>query len=212
MTLSRFLVYTGAVALLVTYAVAARDAEPTPALPVYRSADLAPEWVDLDDPTEPAHRVGPFALTDQTGRAVTEADLDGRVTVVSFFFARCTSICPSLRSNLADVQAAVAGDDGVQILSLTVQPEHDTAAVLAAYAGANGVDADRWRLLTGDRDAIYGLARASFFADVAEGGFLHTETVYLLDAERRIRGVYTGTLPLEVRHLIDDARALRDEA
>ena len=210
MTLPRFLAFVAAVALLVTYTVAARGGTPSsPALPVYRSADLSPEWVDLDDPTEPSHRVGAFALTDQAGRPVTEADLDGRVTVVSFFFARCTSICPSLRSGLAEVQAAFADDDRVQILSLTVQPEHDTAAVLAAYAGANGVDADRWRLLTGARDTIYDLARMSFFADV---GFLHTETVYLLDGERRIRGVYTGTLPLEVEYLITDARALRAEA
>ena len=199
--------------VLVVHAMGASTGVGAPApLPVYRTAALTPEWVDLDDPAEPVHRVEPFGLTDQRGRTVTEADLDGRVTVVGFFFARCTSICPTLRTSLADVQAAFPRDSGVQILSHTVQPEHDSVEALAAYAAANGVDADRWRLLTGDRDAIYALARRSYFADVAGGGFLHTETLFLVDGQRRIRGVYTGTLPLEVEQLVADARALRAEA
>jgi len=195
---------------LVGAAVAFSASRPEPAtLPVYRTADLTPEWVDLD--AAPAHRVGAFALQDQSGATITEADLDGAVTVVSFFFARCTSICPSLRSNLTRVQEAFANDGRVQILSHTVQPEADSVSALRAYAATNHIDPARWHLLTGSRDAIYGLARASYFADVAEDGFLHTETVFLLDGQRRIRGVYTGSLPLEVDRLIEDARTLSAE-
>ncbi|MEM0960979.1 MAG: SCO family protein [Bacteroidota bacterium] len=202
---------TRILAFLVTLTAGAAfafGAEDSRSLPAYQSADLTPEWIA---PAEARHAVGSFHLSDQTGADVTEADLDGRVTVVSFFFARCTSICPSLRSNLSDVQTAFHTDDRVQILSHTVMPETDSVDALGAYAGANGVDATRWRLLTGDRDVIYRLARESYFADVAEGGFLHTETFYLLDGQRRIRGVYNGTLAIEVAQLVSDAEALLAE-
>lgn len=188
--------------------LALRRAAPPRSLPVYSTADLTPAW---PTPGERAgdHRVGAFRLVDQTGRPVTESVLDGHATVVSFFYAECTTLCPSLKTQLARVQDAFAGDAGVQILSHTVQA--DSVAALRAYAAVNGVRAPQWRLLTGPRETITALARTNYFAPVADDGSLHTETFWLVDGERRIRGVYNGTLAVDVDQLIADVRALRRE-
>ncbi len=68
-----------------------------------------------------------------------------------------------------------------------------------------------------DRTAIYKLARDSYFADEdldlqnLENEFLHTENFYLVDKNRRIRGVYKGTFPTEVNRLIEDIEILKQE-
>ena len=69
----------------------------------------------------------------------------------------------------------------------------------------------KWRLLTGGRDTIFWLARDSYFVDVEEStgdGFFHSETFVLLDAQRRIRGVYNGTKEFEMKQLIQDIGTL----
>lgn len=71
--------------------------------------------------------------------------------------------------------------------------------------------------MTGDREEIYALARTSYFADEDLGfgkgtdDFLHTENFVLVDGQKRIRGVYNGTLPLDIRRLIEDIRLLKSE-
>ena len=71
----------------------------------------------------------------------------------------------------------------------------------------------RWRLVKGTREAIYRLARDSYFADLeadlAEDDFLHTENFILVDKDRRIRGVYNGTLAFDVQRLIEDIAILK---
>ena len=189
----------------------------SPRLPVYTDRDLTPRFVDPDTASD-LHRVGSFQLTDQHGTAVTAADLEGRISVVSFFFARCPAICPSLISNLERARQAFAGDDQVVLFSVSIDPQTDSVAVLSHYARLRRIDGRRWHLLTGQRDAVYALARRSFFAESTipgargQGDFLHTELVYLVDGRRRIRGVYNGLLPLDMPRLVDDIRALKLES
>ena len=81
----------------------------------------------------------------------------------------------------------------------------------------NGITNSNWHLLTGDRASIYKLARQSYFAEENIGfskdssEFLHTEHVMLVDKTGRIRGVYNGTLSLEMQHLVEDIRSLKSE-
>ncbi|HEX8695717.1 MAG TPA: SCO family protein [Longimicrobium sp.] len=187
-------------------------------LPFYRGPDLTPEWIAQDSPEYAAiHRVADFALTDQHGETVTARELNGRVTVASFFFTSCGQICPTLRSSLARVRDAFAGDTAVLLLSHTVVPEADSVGALAAYAHRHGIHGRQWRLLTGGREEIRRLARESYFVELDDpggntaGNLVHTETLVLLDAGRRIRGVYDGTLPYDVAQLIEDVRALEEE-
>jgi protein SCO1/2 len=183
-------------------------------IPFYREVGGGPEWLDPESPEADAHRLAPFALTDQTGAMVTRETLAGRVSVTSFFFTRCGDLCPTLRSNLTRVQDEFLAEDDVLLLSISVTPDADTPEVLARYAATNGIVAAKWRLLTGDRDEIRELARDSWLVELTDGArhgvdsLAHTETVVVADGEGRIRGLYDGSLRLEVDRLIEDVHAL----
>jgi protein SCO1/2 len=179
-----------------------------PALPFYSDTTLTPVWTA---DTVRLHRIGNFSLVDQRGHAVSELDFNGRVTVVTFFYATCKDLCPKLQSKLASVRSAFRDDPRVQLISISVAPEHDTAPVLAAYATANHIEAPDWLLLTGARDEIDRVARTSFFATtpiVRAAPATHGETIWLIDPSRRIRGLYNGTMPLDTRRLMEDIATL----
>jgi protein SCO1/2 len=187
-------------------------------LPFYRTAALTPEWLAGPDRASPAvHRVSAFDLRNQHGAAVRDSILDGRVSIVHFFFATCGGVCPATRVNLAQLMRAVPDAD-VRILSHSVQPERDSVAALAAYAELHGIRDPRWQLLTGTRSEVERLARESYFVNLSDGRsygteqLAHTETVVLVDRQRRIRGVYNGTLPLDVERLRDDIAMLVSSA
>ena len=138
--------------------------------------------------------------------------------VASFFFSSCAQVCPILKNELARVQAQYLDDDRLVILSHSVMPEVDSQETLARYAELNDIDARRWHLLTGDRAEISALARDGYFVDVGStpgdlGGYdlIHTEAVALLDGQGHIRGLYTGTLKLEMDRLLEDIETLLSE-
>jgi protein SCO1/2 len=193
--------------------------EPTKdSLPYYVSSDLTPKWIDADDDRErERHTIGEFRFLDQTSTAVTRDTFAGKIYVADFFFTTCGGICPKLTRNLREVQDAFLDDDDVALISHTVTPKIDTVEQLAAYGKSRGVQPGKWHLVTGERAAIYRLARESYFAEGDLGipptsnRFLHTEKVFLVDKERRIRGVYDGTRAIDMRLLIDDIRTLKKE-
>lgn len=75
-----------------------------------------------------------FALTDQNGKARTLADFKGKAVVVFFGYTQCPDVCPTTMAEMADVMKQL-GDlaTQVQVLFVTVDPERDTQALLAAY-------------------------------------------------------------------------------
>lgn len=79
---------------------------------------------------------GPFTLTDQTGRRVTEADFKGRYMLVTFGFTYCPDVCPT---DLQVMAAAVEmlGEEGGKVtpVLITIDPERDTVAQMASYVG-----------------------------------------------------------------------------
>jgi protein SCO1/2 len=185
-------------------------------LPYYTSADYTPQWLDTKNAAA-IHFIPAFSFTDQAGQPVTEKMLDGRITVVDFFFTACPGICRKLTAHLAQVQQAFKDDPDVLLLSHSVTPERDSVPVLAAYAKRNNVINGKWHLVTGDRSAIYTIARQSYFADEDLGmqqdstTFLHTENILLIDRYRHIRGVYKGTVELEINNLVADIKKLEQE-
>jgi len=193
--------------------------EPLPdRLPFFRNAQLTPEWIGMEDPARDSiHRIPAFALTDQTDLPFRETGMDDRICVTNFFFARCRSICPRMTLQLKYLSDTLGNATDVRVLSFSVDPEADSASVLADYAGRYAMNANNWKLLTGDRDEIYRLARRGFFAGDSTGltstsdEFLHTENVILTDGKRRIRGVYNGTLRVEMERIFQDIQILRKE-
>lgn len=184
--------------------------------PFFRGANLDPFWSeDAALVQRDALRVSAFACRDQNDAVVTQAHLNGRITVASFFFTHCSGICPLVTSRLKKVAAVYAAAPEVGLISFSVTPDLDTPDTLFQFARKFNLPDERWRLLTGDRAAIYALARDVFQADTrtstAHGpaDFLHSENVYLLDHAGRIRGVYNGNSELSVNELIADIARLR---
>lgn len=187
-------------------------------LPFFRDAMLTPEWIQADDPAlDSIHRIPSFNLTDQDGKPFTETGMDGRICITNFFFTRCKSICPRMTLQLKHLRDTLGNAADIRWLSFSVDPQADSVPVMQAFGDEYGLKPDEWKLLTGNQDTIYHLARLGFFAGDSTGRisptaeFLHTENVILTDGKRRIRGVYNGTLRVEMDRLMEDILILRKE-
>jgi protein SCO1 len=115
----------------------------------------------------PAHlpvygSVPDFALIDQRGRPVRRSDLEGKVWIASFIFTNCPDECPLMTSEMARLQSDLAHMADLRLVSISVDPDRDTPAVLLQYAERFNADPDRWFFLTGDKQDIYRLAREGF--------------------------------------------------
>jgi protein SCO1/2 len=166
---------------------------------------------DLDDA---ALRVGDFQLVERSGRSVTQHDLEDRVWIGSFIFTRCPLSCPRITSVMKGLQEKLAGTS-VLLVSLSVDPEHDSPSVLADYANRFGADPERWWFLTGEKSSIYDLIRDRFKLTVMEnpptddGGLgesiLHSDRLALVD-RGRIVGLFDSKDPGALDDLVKQAR------
>lgn len=156
-----------------------------------------------------------FSLTDRSGRAVTDADLRGQVWVADFIFTRCPDVCPALTQRMAGLQDTLGGAEPVGLVSISVDPGHDTSEVLERYATRMGARPG-WLFLTGPRDRVASLLRDGFRVAFADDGpasapITHSDRFVLVDRALRIRGYYHGGEPDDVARLTRDATALRAE-
>ena len=178
-------------------------------------AALAVWLVRRPSPLPVLGNVPTFALTERTGRPLTNDDLAGHVWIVDFIFTRCPDFCPALTARMAGLakQLAPAGDP-IRLVSISVDPVHDTPDVLRDYATRAGAR-DGWLFVTGDRAAVASLLRDGFKVAWADDGpptspITHSDRFVLVDRMLRIRGYYHGTDPDDVTRLARDATALRD--
>jgi protein SCO1/2 len=104
----------------------------------------------------------------------------------------------------------------VVFLSHTVDPEHDTPAVLDAYARKLQADTARWKFLTGEATDIYRLGNTGYLLSAMEDSasaeqFLHDSRFVLVDKQRHIRGFYEGTTAEGMNALAADLKMLLKE-
>jgi protein SCO1/2 len=162
------------------------------------------------------HTVPPFTFINQDSAAITEKSFDGSIYVADFFFTTCQSICPVMSTQMEKVAQAFKGNDNVKFLSHTVDPETDSVRQLKTYAIQHHADSKQWMFVTGDKKALYDIARAGYLLDAHEGDggpddFIHTQNFALIDKDKRIRGFYDGTNSEEVEQLIKDINLLLAE-
>lgn len=191
--------------------------KPKKNLPIYNPSMVNPELVDSTvQYISKYHTIADFSFVNQNGKTITQKDYEGKIYVADFFFTTCGSICPKMTTNLVEVQKAILHNPKVMLLSHTVLPEMDSVPVLKEYAIKNGVMDNKWNLVTGDKKAIYTMARKSYLA-VKLGkpnelyDMVHTENFVLVDAKRRVRGFYDGTKKEDVQRLIADINFLSTE-
>jgi cytochrome oxidase Cu insertion factor (SCO1/SenC/PrrC family) len=178
-----------------------------------------------------------FTLTERTGRPVGRDDLRGSVWVASFVYTQCTDTCPLQSQALAAVQERFREAAGLRLVSITVDPEHDTPPVLRRYAERYGAT-ERWWFLTGDKRTIYCLARDGFHLAVVDpsaaapacgaarlrlgpaaawashgstGLVMHSDRLVLVDRAGRIRAYHAARDPAALARLAENLRHLLAE-
>jgi protein SCO1 len=140
-------------------------------------------------------KIGPapqFELTNQNGEKVNNATYKGKVYVLEFFFTTCPSICPKMNQSMLVIEKKFFGNPNFGIVSISIDPNHDTPEVLKEHADLLGVKSSNWNFLTGDRQTIFDLANKGFNLYAGEnskvnGGFEHSGMFALIDKKGNIR-------------------------
>lgn len=162
------------------------------------------------------HQIHHFSFINQDGKTITNEDFKGKIYVAEFFFTSCPSICPVMDKNLHKVYDVYKDNDEVRILSHSIDPEFDSPKVLKEYAEKKNIDTRFWTLVTGNRDSIYQICEFDYMAFAktdkkADGGYIHSGFLTLIDKNRHVRGAYDGTVESDVDKLISDIAILLKE-
>ncbi len=189
------------------------------ALPYYNEPDFTPLFIKNKQAVKDSitHTIGDFSFLNQDSNLVTQQVIENKIHVANFIFTTCGSICPVMTTNMKTVSDSLANDPNLIFLSFSVTPWIDKPIVLKKYKTRNEITNQNWEFLTGHKSDIYKLARQSYFAEEDLGftkdstEFLHTEHFILVDKTKRIRGIYNGTLALEMQALITDIKTLQQE-
>lgn len=155
-----------------------------------------------------------FEYTAHDGRRISNNDLKGQVWIADFFYTRCVSACPILTAQLMILQRSIP-EPNVRFVSFTVDPEHDTPAVLAEYARTWNGDASRWILLATEnetrlRETAMGMRVAAQKTNDPVDPIMHSNKFILVDASGNVRGLYDSTDAASMQKLIEHARLLAD--
>jgi protein SCO1/2 len=140
-------------------------------------------------------KIGPapkFELVNQDNIKVNNETYKGKVYVLEFFFTSCPSICPKMNLSMLQIENTFFGNPNFGQVSISIDPEHDTPAVLKAHSKLLGVKSSNWNFLTGDKTYIYDLSNKGFNLYAGQnskvrGGFEHSGLFALIDKNGDIR-------------------------
>ncbi|MCB0533658.1 MAG: SCO family protein [Lewinellaceae bacterium] len=156
-----------------------------------------------------------FAFVDQDSQVVTNATFKGKIYVADFFFIHCPTICPKVKANGLRIYKKYENDDRIVLLSHSIDVKNDTVAALKRHAEKLGIQTNRWHLVTGDHDAIYGIADDYFSVATenpdAPGGFDHSGRLILVDKNKHVRSFCNGTDAEDVDRFMKDIDVLLAE-
>ncbi|WP_374948181.1 SCO family protein [Mucilaginibacter sp.] len=193
------------------------NASETAKLPIYGNRDTVSKMVNGKLVVDSVYTTIPdFKFVNQYGDSVTGKSLDGYVYVADFFFTTCPSICPIMHRNMLKVYNDFKSVSDFKIISHTIDPKHDSVAVLKKYADKMGISGGSWWLLQGKKEDTYQLGEKSYLVAVKEdsgtpGGYVHQGWFVLIDKQKRIRGYYDGTDEKQVDKLRADIKTLLAE-
>lgn len=171
------------------------------------------------------YQIPPFSFTNHDGEIITNKNFEGNIYVASFFFATCPTICPNMHFNLTEIQSRFKGFDDFYLISHTVNPEKDSVEALHQYTIDHDLNTNHWFFVTGSRDELYSIAESYFLSayedELSAGGFLHSQSVVLVDWAGRIRsrrddngniiGAYDVLDITQLKDLEEDIKVLKAE-
>ncbi len=156
-------------------------------------------------------QVAAFKMTDSEENTFTSAQLRGKVWVANFFFTTCSDICPMMSKHMLILHKSFILESGLMLVSFSVNPEFDNAAVLKTYAKKYEADTKKWIFLTAKREEIQKLAIGSFKMGAINEPVFHSSYFALVDRNGYIRGYYDGTKEDYVNTLYTAAKILLKE-
>ncbi|SOD80130.1 protein SCO1/2 [Spirosoma fluviale] len=186
-------------------------------LPILGQREAVTKVVNGKSVTDSVYQSIPdFSFVSQFGDTVTAKTLDDKIYVADFFFTNCPTICPKMKVQLKRVYEKFKDNPDVMLLSHTIDPAHDSVAVLKEFAQNLGVTGRQWLFVTGDREKIYDIGQNSYMVtaqadSTAPGGVVHSGAFILVDKAKHIRGIYDGTTEDGVDKLMSDMNRLLAE-
>ena len=150
-------------------------------------------------PDESIYQLG-GVFRDQDNRSARLGDSAGHPVMISMFYASCPDTCPLLIAELQRIEAALprAVRADLRVVLVSFDPERDTPAVLKNLAQRYRLDGVRWRLLTGEDDAVREVAAVLGvkFRKLSKGVFNHSSIIAVLDKRglviERVDGISPG--------------------
>lgn len=184
---------------------------------LFRPLALAAALVSGGAGAEHLADLGPasgFSLTTQDGKALSLADLHGKVVLVSFIYLSCPDVCLTETAKMVEVQKGLGGRFGrdAYFLSVTMDPEADSGASLRRYAGRFGVKLEGWSFLTGTPEEIQRVAHAYGVAYHRgdDGELEHNTLASIVDRDGHLRVQYMG-VAFDPGEMLADIQGLIEE-
>lgn len=160
-----------------------------------------------------------FTLLNQNSvKVVFPDDFKDNISVISFIYTHCPDVCPVITANLTNIQRELQDTSNVRFVEISFDPERDTPSVLKEYKELYRLN-DKFSLLTGNPATINTLlGRLDIVAEKTQIDSLqqdnsqyfmkHSNTIYLMDGNNRIRAEYPASV-VPPENVIEDIRRLR---
>jgi protein SCO1/2 len=160
-----------------------------------------------------------FSLLDTDSTEVQFPDAyKGKTTVISFIYTHCPDVCPAITANMKNIQAELDDTTNIRFVELTFDPKRDTPSTLAKYKKLYDLN-DQFSLLTGSASEVDSLLNRlnivaektqidSLQQDSSDYFMNHSNTIYLMDKQGRIRTEYPANV-VPPEHVSEDLQKIR---
>ena len=157
-----------------------------------------------------------FQLTERSGKQVKLADLKGKVLLVNFVYSECPGPCPMISGRFASLQSEVLKWPDALMVSITLNPSHDTVEVLKQYAEHFHASPDRWLFLTGEKSKVMDLVVSGFMITAVESTdpkqpIIHATKIALVDKRGIIRAYFDAEDETNKADILSGIRQLSRE-
>lgn len=161
--------------------------------------------------TKQYHNITYNNFKNQFNQPFSTSNIEGKVFIANFFFTKCPSICPPMRTQLITIADTFKDRINFLIVSHTIDPKNDSVTVLKNYADAAGISENTWQFLRAETDITKQQAKqymTNFKPNEDGTDFYHSSYVALVDKEQQIRGFYNILVKEDVERLQHDIEIL----
>ncbi|MCX6150400.1 MAG: SCO family protein [Ignavibacteriales bacterium] len=148
-----------------------------------------------------------FKMMNQDSILVVFPDyLKGKPAILGMIFTNCPDVCPLITNNMQRIQKRLmkTGIKEINFVSITFDPMRDKPSVLKDFAELREIETSHWQFLTGEQSDIDSLRRRLKYLAIAGDStktadgklsyfFVHTDRIYLIDQDARVRKYYKGS-------------------